>query len=267
MPDNFIVLFIGDIVGRPGRRALSRFLPELKKRYRPSLVIANGENAAGGIGLTEEIARELLLQVDVLTSGNHIWDKKEVLNYLDKEPRLVRPANYPEGNPGHGYHIFENGDGIKAAILNLQGRVFMEPVDCPFRRAEKELAAILPLTPTVIIDFHAEATSEKQALGWFLNGKVSAILGTHTHIQTADERILPGGTAYISDVGMAGGLNSVIGMKPEQALNRFLTARPQKFEPASEGLLLGCVIIKIDPQNGKALTIKREMLVEDDFEN
>ena len=267
MPDNFIVLFIGDIVGRPGRRALSRFLPELKKKYRPSLVIANGENAAGGIGLTEEIARELLLQVDVLTSGNHIWDKKEVFNYLEKEPRLVRPANYPEGNPGHGYHIFENENGIKAAILNLQGRVFMEPVDCPFRRAEKELEAILPLTPTIIIDFHAEATSEKQALGWFLNGKVSAILGTHTHIQTADERILPGGTAYISDVGMAGGLNSVIGMKPEQALNRFLTARPQKFEPATEGLVLGCVLIQIDPQSGKALTIKREMLVEDDFES
>jgi len=143
----------------------------------------------------------------------------------------------------------------------------MEPVDCPFRRAEKELEAILPLTPTIIIDFHAEATSEKQALGWFLDGKVSAIIGTHTHTQTADERILPGGTAYISDVGMAGGLNSVIGMKPEQALNRFLTARPQKFEPASEGLLLGAVLVEIDPQNGKALTIERQMLVEDDFEN
>ncbi|HRD02867.1 MAG TPA: TIGR00282 family metallophosphoesterase [Candidatus Saccharicenans sp.] len=267
MPDKFRVLFIGDIVGRPGRRALSRFLPDLRKKSQPSLVMANGENAAGGIGLTEDIGRELLLQVDVLTSGNHIWDKKEVFNYLEKEPRLVRPANYPEGNPGHGYHIFENEDGIKAAILNLQGRVFMEPVDCPFRRAEKELETILAQTPIVIIDFHAEATSEKQALGWFLDGRVSAILGTHTHIQTADERILPGGTAYISDVGMAGGLNSVIGMKPEQAMNRFLTGRPQKFEPANEGLILGAVLLEIDAKSGKALSIKREMMIEDSLED
>ncbi|MDD8020643.1 MAG: TIGR00282 family metallophosphoesterase [Acidobacteriota bacterium] len=267
MPDNFRVLFIGDIVGRPGRRALNRFLPDLRKEYRPDLVVANAENAAGGIGLTEDISRELLLQVDVLTSGNHIWDKKEVFNFLEKEPRLIRPANYPEGNPGHGYYIFQNEDGIKAAILNLQGRVFMEPIDCPFRRAEKDLESILPQTPVVIIDFHAEATSEKQALGWFLKGRVTALIGTHTHVQTADDRVLPGGTAYISDVGMAGGLGSVIGMKPEQATSRFLTGRPQKFEPANEGLILGAVLIEIDSSSGKALSIKREMMIEDSLED
>jgi len=267
MPDNFKVLFIGDIVGRPGRRALGKFLPDLRKKYWPDVVIANGENAAGGIGLTEDIARELLLQVDVLTSGNHIWDKKEVFNYLEKEPRLIRPANYPEGNPGHGYYLFQNENGIKAAVLNLQGRVFMEPVDCPFRRAEKDLETILARTPVVIIDFHAEATSEKQALAWFLDGRISALIGTHTHIQTADDRILPKGTAYISDVGMAGGFDSVIGMKPEQAVSRFLTGRPQKFEPANEGLILGAVLIEIDSQTGKALSLKREMMIEDSLED
>lgn len=266
MPDKFGVLFIGDLIGRPGRRALSHFLPELKRKYQPDLIVANAENAAGGNGLTEEIGKELFLLADVLTSGNHIWDKKEVLSYLEKEPRLLRPANYPAGNPGRGYYIFQSEKGVKAAVLNLQGRVFMEPIECPFRQADRELEAILPITPIVIIDFHAEATSEKQALGWYLDGRVSAVIGTHTHISTADERILPGGTAYITDVGMAGGLNSVIGMKREQALQRFLTSRPQRFEPSSEGLLLNAVYISIDPDSGKALSIKRETLIEDKIE-
>ncbi|MBC7364305.1 MAG: TIGR00282 family metallophosphoesterase [Candidatus Aminicenantes bacterium] len=263
MPDKFHVLFIGDVIGRPGRRALSRFLPELKKKYQPDLVIVNAENAAGGNGLTEEIGRELLFQADVLTSGNHIWDKKEALSYLDREPRLLRPANYPPGNPGHGSYIFQDEHGQKAAVLNLQGRVFMEPISCPFRTAEEEIERLRAETPIIIIDFHAEATSEKQALGWFLDGRVSAIIGTHTHIPTADERILPGGTAYLTDVGMAGGLNSVIGMKPEQALQRFLTSRPQRFEPASDGLILCAVFIAINPENGRALSIKRETLIEE----
>ncbi|MGB9893137.1 MAG: TIGR00282 family metallophosphoesterase [Candidatus Saccharicenans sp.] len=266
MPDKFKVLFIGDLIGRPGRRALARFLPELKRKYQPDLVIANGENAAGGNGLTEEIGKELFFQVDVLTSGNHIWDKKEVLNYLDKEPRLLRPANYPSGNPGHGYYIFQDENGLKAAILNLQGRVFMEPIECPFRQADLLLQEISSTTPIIIIDFHAEATSEKQALGWYLNGRVSAVIGTHTHIPTADERILPGGTAYITDVGMAGALNSVIGMKTEQALQRFLSSRPQRFEPATDGLLLSAVFISINPKTGKALSINRELLVEEKSE-
>lgn len=267
MPDKFGVLFIGDLIGRPGRRALSRFLPELRKKYQPDLVVANAENAAGGNGLTEETGKELFFQVDVLTSGNHIWDKKEVLNYLEKEDRLLRPANYPAANPGHGYYIYQSEKGVRAAVVNLQGRVFMEPIDCPFLVADRLLAEIIPITPIVIIDFHAEATSEKQALGWYLNGRVSAVIGTHTHIPTADERLLPGGTAYITDVGMAGGLNSVIGMKPEQALQRFLTSRPQRFEPATDGLMLSAVYVEIDPASGKALTIKRELLTEDQSED
>jgi len=266
MPDKFEVLFIGDLIGRPGRRALARFLPELKKKYEPDLIIANAENAAGGNGLTEEIGKELFFQVDVLTSGNHIWDKKEVLNYLDKEPRLLRPANYPAGNPGRGHYIFQNEKGIKAAVLNLQGRVFMEPIDCPFRQADIEIEALSKTTPIIVIDFHAEATSEKQGLGWYLDGRASALIGTHTHTPTADERVLPRGTAYITDVGMAGGLNSVIGMKPEQALQRFLSSRPQRFEPATDGLVLSSVAISIDPASGKALSIKRELLTEEKSE-
>ncbi|MCR4409345.1 MAG: TIGR00282 family metallophosphoesterase [Candidatus Saccharicenans sp.] len=262
MPDKFGVLFIGDLIGRPGRRALARFLPELRKKYQPDLVVANGENASGGNGLTEETGKELFFQVDVLTSGNHIWDKKEVLNYMEKEPRLLRPANYPAANPGHGYYIYQSEKGVRAAVVNLQGRVFMEPIDCPFLAADRLLGEIIPITPIVIIDFHAEATSEKQALGWYLNGRVSAVIGTHTHTPTADERLLPGGTAYITDVGMAGGLNSVIGMKPEQALQRFLTSRPQRFEPATDGLMLSAVYIDIDPASGRALNIKRELLTE-----
>ncbi|MCI4444425.1 MAG: TIGR00282 family metallophosphoesterase [Candidatus Aminicenantes bacterium] len=266
MPDKFGILFIGDLIGRPGRRALARFLPELKKKYQPDLIIANAENAAGGSGLTEEIGKELFFQVDVLTSGNHIWDKKEALSYLDKENRLLRPANYPPGNPGHGHYIFQSEKGIKAAVLNLQGRVFMEPIECPFRQADQELEKILQITPIVVIDFHAEATSEKQALGWYLAGRVSAVIGTHTHTPTADERILPGGTAFLTDVGMAGGLNSIIGMKPEQALQRFLLSRPQRFEPATDGLVLSAVFISIDSASGKALSIKRETLIEEKSE-
>jgi metallophosphoesterase (TIGR00282 family) len=263
MPDKFGVLFLGDVIGRTGRRAMDKFLPGLVKKYAPSMIVANGENAAGGSGITEEIGKELFLQVDVLTSGNHIWDKKEALPYLGREPRLLRPANYPAVNPGHFSYVFQHGDGVKAAVLSLQGRVFMEPLDCPFRRADEEVAALAAETPIIIIDIHAEATSEKQALGWYLDGRVSAVIGTHTHVPTADERILPKGTAYISDVGMVGGRNAVIGISKEQAIQRFLTSRPQRFEPSRDGLFLSCVFVEIDPGTGKALSIKREVLAED----
>src|SRR5512136_1770551 len=260
MPAEFGVLFLGDIVGRQGRRAMDKFLPGLVKKYRPSLVIANGENAAGGSGITEEIGKDLFMHIDILTSGNHIWDKKEALPFLEREARLIRPANYPPVNPGRSSYVFQAADGVKAAILNLQGRVFMEPLDCPFKRADEEVAALRAVTPIIIVDFHAEATSEKQALGWHLDGRVSAVIGTHTHVPTSDERILPEGTAYITDAGMAGGRNAVIGIAREQALQRFLTSRPQRFEPSRDGLFLSCVFIDIDPATGRALSIKREAL-------
>ncbi len=263
MPADFGVLFLGDVVGRTGRRAMDKFLPALVKKYAPSMIVANGENAAGGSGITEDIGKDLFLHVDVLTSGNHIWDKKEALLYLEREPRLLRPANYPAVNPGRHSYVFQHADGIKAAVLNLQGRVFMEPLDCPFRRADEEVAALAAETPVIIVDFHAEATSEKQALGWHLDGRVSAVVGTHTHVPTSDERVLPEGTAYITDVGMAGGRNSVIGIARQQALERFLTSRPQRFEPSRDGLFLSGVFIRIDPGTGKALSIVREVLSED----
>jgi 2',3'-cyclic-nucleotide 2'-phosphodiesterase len=263
MPDKIGILFLGDIVGHQGRKAMQMFLPRLVQKYSPAIVIANGENAAGGVGITEEIGRELFLQVDVLTSGNHIWDKKEALPYLEREPRLIRPANYPAGNPGRGSYIYQEGAGIKIAVLNLQGRVFMEAIDCPFRRADVELDALRRETPVIIVDFHAEATSEKQALGWYLDGRVSAVIGTHTHVPTADEKILPGGTAYITDAGMAGGYRSVIGIRKEQALQKFLTGRPQRFEPSKEGLTLTSIFVKVDGGTGKALSIKKDVMVEE----
>lgn len=267
MPADFGVLFLGDVIGRPGRRALEKFLPGLVQKHRPALIVANGENAAGGSGITEDIGKDLFMHVDVLTSGNHIWDKKDALPYLEREPRLLRPANYPAVNPGRSSYVFQAADGTKAAVLSLQGRVFMEPIDCPFKRADEEVAALRAVTPIIIIDIHAEATSEKQALGWHLDGRVSAVLGTHTHVPTSDERVLPKGTAYITDAGMAGGRNAVIGMAREQALARFLTSRPQRFEPSRDGLFLSGVFIAIDPETGKARSIVREVLAEDGHED
>lgn len=264
MPGKVSFLFLGDIIGRPGRRALKKHLPALLNRHSPSLVIANGENAAGGIGITEKVGHELLAHVDVLTSGNHIWDKREALEYLKHEPRLVRPANYPPDNPGNGTFIFKGDGGQKMAVLNLQGRVFMEPVDCPFRKADEEIEALKAITPVIIVDFHAEATSEKQAMGWYLDGKVSAVVGTHTHVVTADERILPQGTAFITDVGMVGGYNSIIGLRTDQGIKRFLTARPQRFEPAKEGTMFSALFVEINPKTGKALSIQRETIIEED---
>jgi metallophosphoesterase (TIGR00282 family) len=264
MPDKISFLFLGDVIGRPGRRAMDRFLPGLVKRYRPTLIIANGENAAGGIGITEKVGKELLNRVDVLTSGNHIWDKREAISYMREEPRLLRPANYPPGNPGKGTYVFEDEKGRKIGILSLQGRVFMEAIDCPFRGADVEIERLREITPVVIVDFHAEATSEKQALGWYLDGKASAVIGTHTHVPTADERILPQGTAYITDVGMVGGYNSVIGIRRDQAMDRFLTARPQRFEPGKDGVIFTSIFVEIDHLTGKALSIQKKIIIEDD---
>ena len=268
MPDKISILFIGDIIGRPGRKALKEHFSVLVRKCNPSLIVANAENAAGGIGLTGKIAEELFESVDVLTSGNHIWDKKEALELLEKEPRLLRPANYPPLNSGKGVYVFTDDQGRKLGILNLQGRVFMEPIDCPFQSADRELETLQDITPLIVVDFHAEATSEKQAMGWYLDGRVSAVVGTHTHIPTADERILPGGTAYITDIGMVGGYNSVIGIKKEQAVERFLTARPQRFQPSKTGKVLSAAFITVDTFTGRAVSINREYInqVEGDGE-
>lgn len=252
------VLFLGDIVGRPGRRAVKEILPFLKKKYQPHLVIANGENAAGGNGITEEVAQELYdAGIDILTMGNHIWDRKEIYNFIDKNPRIIRPANYPPDTPGRGFAIISVQEYPKVGIVNLSGRVFLPPLDCPFRTADRLLPLIRQETPLIIIDFHAEATSEKVAFGWYVDGRATAVIGTHTHIQTADERILPKGTAYITDVGMIGPRDSVLGVKLECVLSKFLTLRPVRFEVAGGPLQLNALFLQIDSQQGLAEGIER----------
>jgi metallophosphoesterase (TIGR00282 family) len=243
------IFFIGDIVGAPGRRAVEELLPRVVDHYFIDLVVANGENASGGIGITPQVADQLLSQgIDLLTSGNHIWKHKEILPYLEETDRLLRPANYPPETPGRGFAIVETAAGQRAAVLNLEGRVFMSPLECPFRTAEQVLASLPKEVKVILVDMHAEATSEKQAMGWFLDGRVSAVVGTHTHVQTADERILPDGTGYITDAGMTGPVDSVIGMKKEIILERFLTQRPQPFKVAAQNIQLQGVILKIDGQ-------------------
>lgn len=252
------ILFIGDIVGKPGRKAVQELLPILKERQRIDLVVANGENASGGIGISPKEADELLnAGVHVLTSGNHIWKKKEIFSYIQQNPDLLRPANYPDGAPGQGFVIKETPGGYRVGIINLLGRTFMEAVDCPFRKASEIREVLAEQTPILLVDFHAEATSEKAAMGFFLDGKVSAVLGTHTHIQTSDERILPQGTAYLTDVGMTGPADSVIGVKKELAIERFLTQMPKKFEVAKKSLVLEGAIVSVDTGTGKAVGITR----------
>jgi hypothetical protein len=252
------LLFIGDIIGKPGRQVISRELHRLVDRYMVDLVIANGENAAGGFGITEETANELYkCGIDVLTSGNHIWDKKDSLNFINRAEKLLRPANYPDGTPGRGSALFTTAGGRKVAVLNLEGRVFMNNLECPFRTADREISQLCTETPIIFVDFHAEATSEKASLGWYLDGRVSALIGTHTHIQTADERILPGGTAYLTDAGMTGGFDSVIGVKKEEPIMKFLSQLPVKFEVAKNNLRLNGVVVVVDEQTGKALSIER----------
>lgn len=258
------LLVLGDVVGRPGRRAVREWLPGLKAEHGVDLVIANGENVAGGNGITRETAQELFdCGVDVLTMGNHVWDKREVLGFIDREPRIVRPANYPPGTPGLPYGIYPTVRGPKVAVGNLSGRVFMSALDCPFRRADEIVAEMRRVTPLVIIDFHAEATSEKVALGWYLAGRVTAVVGTHTHVQTADERLLPGGTAYITDLGMTGPRNSVIGVKREIVIEKFVRQLPQKFETATGPRQLNAVVIVAEEDTGKAVGITRINLWEE----
>jgi metallophosphoesterase (TIGR00282 family) len=252
------VLFIGDIVGKPGRKAVKEGLPGLISKLKIDFVIANAENAAAGFGITKAIGEELFsFGIDVLTSGNHIWDKKEAVTYIPKENRLLRPANYPSGVPGAGCIVMNTSAGDRIAVLNLSGRVFMPPLDCPFQVAQRELSALKDQTKIIIVDFHAEATSEKSAVGWFLDGEVSAVVGTHTHVQTADERILPGGTAFITDVGMTGPLDSVIGVKKEQIIHKFLTHIPIRFETAKGKALLSCVVLDINAKTGVSNSIQR----------
>ena len=226
------IFFIGDIVGRPGRRAVFSTLPRILSREQVDLVIANCENAAHGFGVTRKIADQLLASgIDVLTSGNHIWDKKDILPYMDGQPRLLRPDNYPDA-PGSGVYVGQTDSAVPYAVMNLQGRVYMPSIDCPFRRADVILSQLDPGIRVRFVDFHAEVTSEKTAFGLYLDGRASAVVGTHTHVPTADERVLPSGTAYISDVGMTGPLNSVIGMRAQGSLKRFLTGMPERFVPA-----------------------------------
>lgn len=255
------VLFIGDIVGKTGRQALKALLPNLADRYKIDLVIANGENVAGGFGITEKTASELFgCGVHILTTGNHVWDKKDAVPYIAKEHRILRPINYPPGAPGCGSIIYTLPNKEKIAVMNISGRVFMNTLDCPFRVSDREIERLREATNVIFIDFHAEATSEKIAFGYYVDGRVSAVVGTHTHVQTADEKILPGGTAYITDVGMTGPLISVIGIEKEQIVERFLSLMPRKYDVAGGKGLLCAVIVEIDGKTGKALAVQRLQL-------
>jgi len=257
------VLFIGDIFGEPGRRALARAVPRLVAQRQIDIVIGNGENVAGGFGITPELAEELFdLGLSVITTGNHAWDKKEILDYFPREPRLLRPANYPSGVPGNGSVVVESAGGEQLGVLQLMGRAYMPTLDCPFQVAKKELAALKKRTVAVIVDMHAEATSEKMAMGHYLDGEVVAVVGTHTHVQTADDQILPKGTAYLTDIGMTGPLHSVIGVKKELAIEKFLTGMPRRFEVASGPSVFCAVLLDLDARLGKALSIERIRIID-----
>ena len=257
------ILFIGDIVGKPGRFALRERLGRLIDRHAIDLTIANCENAAAGFGLTVDVAEELFgYGVDVMTSGNHIWDKRDILDFLDAESRILRPANYPGEVPGRGAGSFKTNTVISVVVINLEGRVFMNDLDCPFQTVDR-LIEEMAENDFLFVDMHAEATSEKMALGWYLDGRVAAVVGTHTHVQTADERILPGGTAFISDVGMTGSRDGVIGMRREPIIEKFLTQRPIRFEVAKKEPVLCAVVIDVDETTGAARQIERVMELVD----
>jgi len=262
------LLFIGDIVARPGRDLVHRSLGALVRHHAVDLVIANGENAAGGAGITKELADEFFRDgVHVLTSGNHIWDKREVLEYIDREPRLLRPANYPDAAPGHGRIVVTAANGVAVGVVSLMGRVFMSGVDDPFAAARREIASVKDAGARVIfVDFHAETSSEKIAMGWYLDGDITALIGTHTHVQTADARILPKGTAYLTDVGMTGPHDGVIGMDRDGVLTRFTTGVPVRFEPATGDPRLHAVLIDADPDTGRATAIQTLSLHATDLE-
>ncbi|MEO0069437.1 MAG: TIGR00282 family metallophosphoesterase [candidate division WOR-3 bacterium] len=255
------ILFLGDVCGEPGRQAVQQLLPELKRKLQSDFVIINCENAAGGYGITPRLAEELLRSgVNCLTTGDHVFERKEVWEYLSIEPRILRPANLPSQAPGRGWAVFplpEENPIAKIVVVNLIGRVFMKPADCPFQRINSILGEIKGITPLIVVDFHAEATAEKRALGWFLDGRVSAVLGTHTHIQTADETIQPQGTAYITDVGMCGAFDSVLGMRKDLSLRRMTELVPVRLQPAADDIRINGVFIEIDEKTGRATRIER----------
>jgi len=257
------ILFIGDIMGEPGRRVILKCLHKVIAQHQVDLVIGNAENAAGGFGITHDVAGDLFdMGLSVITLGNHAWDKKEAISLIEKDERVLRPANYPEGVPGRGSITVETPAGETIGILQVMGRVFMPTLDCPFRVAEREVSILREHTPAIIVDMHAETTSEKAAMGYFLDGKVSAVVGTHTHVQTADDHILPRGTAYLTDIGMTGPVNSVIGMKPDTVIQKFLTQMPRRFEVASGPAVLQAALIEVDGLTGKAVGIQRLQVPE-----
>jgi metallophosphoesterase (TIGR00282 family) len=253
------LLFVGDVVAGLGRRTVAALLPALRREHEPDFVVVNGENAAGGVGITRKTARELLeLGADAITLGNHAYRHREVYEYLDSEPRIVRPANYPKGSPGRGHTVVESG-GLRLGVINLSGQVFLQAVRSPFAEADALLAELRDSADAVLVDMHAEATSEKVALGWYLDGRVLAVVGTHTHVPTADARVLPGGTAYVTDVGMTGPRGGVIGVKREQAIERFLTLTQVRFETADEDPWLNAVLVEGD-SDGRALSIRQLLM-------
>lgn len=251
------LLFIGDIMGRPGREIVRQYLPLLKRKYQPAFIVANGENAAHGRGITETIAKELFdLGIQAITLGNHSWDQKEIFDFLDNEPRVIRPANFPPPAPGQGITYIRQAEG-ELAVINLQGRTFLPPLDCPFQKADELVEQARKRTKLIFVDFHAEATSEKQAMAWYLDGRVSAVVGTHTHVQTADERILPQGTGFLCDVGMCGPSNGVLGMNRDAVIRKFLTQLPVRFEVAEGPAEFHAVVITLDKATGNAKNLER----------
>ncbi|GAB7388331.1 TIGR00282 family metallophosphoesterase [Bacillaceae bacterium] len=257
------ILFVGDVVGSTGRQMLQEMLPRLRKKWNPALTIVNGENAAGGRGINRKITNEFFeWGAQVITMGNHVWDNKEIFDFIDEEEKIVRPANFPPGTPGRGYTLVPVKQ-YDVAVVNLQGRTFLPSLECPFRTAEAIVEEVRKKTNLIFVDFHAEATSEKQAMGWFLDGKVSAVIGTHTHVQTGDERILPKGTAYMTDVGMVGAYDGILGMEKEAVLKKFLTQLPIRFEVEKGRAQLNAVLIDVDEQSGKAEAIQR-IRIDDD---
>ena len=258
------ILFIGDVVGKPGRWATYHMLPRLKTQFRADFTIVNVENSASGFGCTRKMGESFLRWgADIMTSGNHIWDRMETQAYMNEEHRLLRPANYPVGVAGVGAQTFINENGITFGVLNIQGRVFMTPIDCPFKVAQELVTELRKQTPIIFVDFHAETTSEKQAMGRYLDGRITALVGTHTHVQTADEHIKPGGTAYITDAGMTGPYDSIIGMRHEGALKRFLTGLPERFTVAEDDVRVAAVLVTADVETGQAQKIQRFILSMD----
>ena len=258
------ILFIGDVVGSPGRDMVKEYLPKLKEKYRPTITIVNGENAASGKGINEKIYRQFLeWGAQAVTLGNHAWDKKEIFDFIDKAKYLVRPANLPEEVPGTGIvYLKVNQDEV--AVINLQGRTFLPAIDCPFKKADELIAEARKRTPIIFVDFHAEATSEKEAMGWYLDGRVTAVVGTHTHVQTADERILPSGTAYLTDAGMTGPYDGILGVERDGVIKRFLTSLPVRFEVSTGGRTqLSGVVVDVDKKDGRAKKIQRVRINDD----